>query len=68
MLDRLENELKTRGFSQKTIESYLLYNQQFLNFTKKEPEKIEEQDIKNYNSVVIWCKRFSALFTSASLK
>ena len=48
MLDRLENELKTRGFSQKTIESYLLYNQQFLNFTKKEPEKIEEQDIKNY--------------------
>ena len=29
---------------------------------------ITEQDIKNYNSVVIWCKRFSALFTSASLK
>ena len=30
--------------------------------------KISEQDIKDYNSVVIWCKRFSALFTSASLK
>ena len=29
---------------------------------------ITEQDIKDYNSVVIWCKRFSALFTSASLK
>lgn len=30
--------------------------------------KISEQDIKDYSSVVIWCKRFSALFTSASLK
>src|SRR3989344_4766596 len=50
MLDKLETELKIRGFSQKTVDSYKLYNGQFLKFINKEPEKIEENDIKNYLS------------------
>src|SRR3989344_2949614 len=48
MFDKLETELKIRGFSQKTVDSYKLYNEQFLKFINKEPEKIEENDIKNY--------------------
>lgn len=50
MLDKLESELKTRGFSQKTVESYLFHNQEFLKFTNKKPEEISEADIKNYLS------------------
>jgi integrase/recombinase XerD len=48
MLDKLEVELKNRGFSSKTIESYLFHNQEFLKFTNKKPEEINELDIKNY--------------------
>ncbi|AJF62468.1 MAG: Phage integrase family protein [archaeon GW2011_AR20] len=48
MLDKLEGELKTKGFSQKTIESYLFHNQEFLKFANKKAEEISESDIKNY--------------------
>ena len=48
MLDKLENELKIKGFSQKTIESYLFHNKEFLKFTNKKPEEITELDLKNY--------------------
>ena len=48
MLDKLEGELKTKGFSQKTIESYLFHNQEFLKFANKKPEEITELDVKNY--------------------
>ncbi len=48
MLDKLESELKIRGFSQKTIDSYLFHNQEFLKFTNKKPEEISEADAKNY--------------------
>ncbi len=58
MLEKIENELKTKGFSQKTIDSYLLYNKEFLKFTNKEPDKIEEQDIKNYLSYLTLSKKY----------
>ena len=29
--------------------------------------EVTEQDAKDYNSVVIWCRRFNVLFSSASL-
>jgi integrase/recombinase XerD len=37
--DILETELKIRGFSEKTIKSYVYHNQQFLNFLKKQPKR-----------------------------
>jgi len=58
MLDKLETELKIRGFSQKTVDSYLLHNKQFLNFTKKQPDQVEEQDIKNYLAHLISEKKY----------
>ena len=58
MLDKLETELKIRGFSQKTADSYKLYNGQFLKFINKEPEKIEENDIKNYLSYLTSNKHY----------
>jgi len=48
MLDKLETELKIRGFSQKTISAYLFHNQKFLDFIKKSPEQITGDDIKSY--------------------
>ena len=47
-LDRLENELKLRTFSKATIKNYLIHNKTFLNYIKKQPEEIIQQDIDNY--------------------
>ena len=48
MLEDLETELKLRGFSQQTVKAYLFWNQKFLEFTKKNPEEIVEDDIKKF--------------------
>jgi site-specific recombinase XerD len=44
----LERELKIRGFSRKTIKAYLHYNRKFLNFARKSPKEIANEDIKRY--------------------
>ena len=48
MLTKLETELRIRGFSDHTIKSYLTQNRLFLDFIKKQPEEILEDDIKSY--------------------
>ena len=48
MLKQLQTELKLRGFSDRTVETYLYQNQKFLEFNKKRPEEIQEIDIKEY--------------------
>src|SRR3989344_7417851 len=48
MLDKLETELKIRGFSEKTVGAYLYHNRNFLNFIKKEPNSVDENDAKRY--------------------
>jgi len=48
MLDQLKTELTIRGFTQRTIDTYLYQNQQFLNFIKKKPEQATQQDVKKY--------------------
>ena len=58
MLDRLEGELKIKGFSQKTIDSYLFHNQEFLKFANKKPEEISEADAKNYVNYLINEKKY----------
>ena len=50
MLKKLETELKLRGFSNQTIKAYVLQNKLFLDYIKKEPEQITEEDIKLYLS------------------
>ncbi len=47
-LDALQTELKLRGFSPKTVGTYLFYNKKFLEFAKKEPKDIGEDDIRKY--------------------
>ena len=47
-LQKLENELKLRGFSERTVKMYLFYNQKFLDFIKKDPEQVTEDDVKSF--------------------
>lgn len=48
ILKKLEVEMKLRGFSKKTIKSYLFYNQKFLEYIEKSPESATEEDIKEF--------------------
>lgn len=47
-LKKLETELKLRGFSRQTSRMYLFYNRKFLEFNKKKPEEITDDDIKEF--------------------
>jgi len=47
-LAKLAQELIIRGFSKRTIKSYLAINQRFLYFTGKSAKEVTAQDIKNY--------------------
>lgn len=47
-LKKLNTEAKLRGFSPQTIRMYLFYNDKLLDYTKKEPEDITEDDIKDF--------------------
>lgn len=47
-LYNLERELRIRGFSQKTVKSYCLYNRLFLEFIKKSPKEVKNEDVKKY--------------------
>jgi len=47
---KIEIELKISKNSTYTIRNYLRANEHFLNFVKKEPEQVDEEDIKYYIS------------------
>lgn len=47
-LKKLETELKLRGFSKQTSKMYLFYNRKFLEYIKKSPEEITDDDIKEF--------------------
>ncbi len=48
LLKNLGSELKIRGFSARTVKAYLYYNQRFLEFVKKQPEQITQEDLKYF--------------------
>src|SRR3989338_8274771 len=52
-LQQLETELKLRGFSDKTVKSYLFYNNKFLLFTNKAPDAVTEDDVRGYLAYLI---------------
>jgi len=48
MLKKLEVELKLRGFTEATYIAYISQNKRFLEYIKKQPEQINQDDIKSY--------------------
>jgi len=47
-LKKLETELKIRGFSIRTVDAYVFHAKNFLEFIKKEPQNVTEEDAKSY--------------------
>ncbi len=47
-LATLAQELIIRGFSRRTVKSYLAYNQKFLDFVAKSAKEVDSQDVKNF--------------------
>ena len=48
MFNTMVQELKIRNDSKKTIDAYIFHNKKFLDFTKKTPQYITSDDVKNY--------------------
>ncbi len=70
-LQHLETELKLRNFSPRTVKAYLFYNSKFLEYCKKEPEQVTEDDVKGYMAHLISDKKAAAssvILVKASLK
>lgn len=67
MLKKLETELKLRGFSSKTVSSYLFHNKKFLEFTKKNSNEVTQDDIKSYLSYLISEKKLKPSSVNLSL-
>lgn len=67
MLKKLEIEMKLRGFSEITIKNYLRHNNLFLTFIKKEPEKINEDDVKSYLAYLLSEKKIKPASASLTL-
>jgi len=58
VLDKLETELKIRGFSKRTVDTYLFHNKKFLDFVKKEPKDVNEDDAKRYIAYLMSIKKY----------
>ncbi len=72
-------ELKLRGFSERTVTTYIYQNKKFLEYIKKPPAEIQEYDIKDYlaylmsdrqvsNSSVALCKAALKFYYDEILK
>ena len=48
MLQKLETELKIRGFSKRTVDTYIFHNRKFFEFINKDPKDVKEEDAKLY--------------------
>lgn len=57
LLEKLRREMRIRGFSQRTIKSYYLYNKHLLEFIKKNAQEVTEDDVKNYLDYLLTQKK-----------
>ena len=67
MLKELESELKLRGFTDKTVDSYMFHNKAFLSFSGKEASTIEESDVKAYLGHLISDKKLKPASVNLAL-
>ena len=57
ILEKLETELKLRGFTDETLKAYLKFNKKFNEFIHKNPERITTDDVKKYLAYLISDKK-----------
>lgn len=58
MLDKLETELKIRGFTKRTVDAYIYNTKKFLEFIKTEPQNATEYDAKKYVAYLMSNRKF----------
>lgn len=46
--EKIKLKMNSRGYKPKTKQSYLYYNEKFLEFTHKKPGEIIEEDVKKF--------------------
>ncbi len=71
MFDKLSMELKLRNFSERTVLAYVTQNKRFLEFVKKEPSLVSEDDVKSYLAYLLSSRKVSprtAALVKAALK
>jgi integrase/recombinase XerD len=66
VLEKLSTELKLKGSSNPTIKNYCWFVGHFIDFSKKEPEALEEEDAKKYLASLVDTKSRSTLSLAAS--
>ena len=59
-LDKLAIELKLRGFTERTIGNYCYQTKKFLEFSKKDPKKACQDDVKKYMAYLLSDKNYKA--------
>lgn len=66
-LQKISNELRLAGFSQRTIKTYSFFLERFLKDLNKKPEQATQEDIKNFLSKIVdsYSKRSYALAISS---
>ncbi len=71
MLEKLLTELRLRNFSERTVLAYVTHNKRFLDFIKKEPSVVSEDDIREYIAYLLSSRKVSprtAALVKAALK
>ena len=71
VLEKISTELQIQGKSKQTQKAYCFYNEMFLNFIKKDPSKIIEEDIKKFLAYLMSERKYDSSSTAlarASLK
>ncbi len=59
-LNKLEVELKIRGMSKNTIETYVFHVRNFLDYVNKHPSRIIEDDVKRYQAYLMYDKKIKS--------
>ena len=59
-LDKLAIELKLRGFTERTLGNYCYQTKKFLEYTAKDPMKIDQDEIKRYMAHLLSDKGYKA--------
>jgi len=66
-LERLQLELDSRGFSNKTKKSYLFFVKGFLEFIKKKPNEVQKEDIKLYISHLVTQRKYTNITANLAI-
>ena len=66
-IEKLRTELGIRGFSKKTLQAYTFHTKKFLDFIKKDPKTVTEDDAKSYLAYLMSERNYKPKSTNLAL-